>query len=48
MLDAVMHYLGRSGTALADASMTTIRWVFGLLHQSVNVMANQAINLVTR
>lgn len=48
MLNAVMHYLGRSGTALADASMTTIRWVFGLLHQSVNVMANQAINLVTR
>jgi len=48
MLNAVMHYLGRSGTALADASMTTIRWVFGLLHQSVNVMANQAIKLVAR
>jgi triacylglycerol lipase len=48
MLNAIMAYLGRSAHALADASVATIRWVFGLLHQSVNTMAKQAIQLVGR
>ena len=48
MLNAVMAYLGRSAHVLADASVATIRWVFGLLHQSVNTMAKQAIQLVGR
>lgn len=48
MLNAVMAYLGRSAHVLADASVATIRWVFGLLHQSVNTMAKQAIHLVGR
>lgn len=46
MLNAVMAYLGRAGHKIADASVATIRWVFGLLHQSVNIMAKQAIQLV--
>jgi len=46
MLNAVMAYLGRAGHKIADASVATIRWVFGLLHQSVNTMAKQAIQLV--
>lgn len=46
MLNAVMAYLGRSGQKIADASVATIRWVFGLLHQSVNTMAKQAMQLV--
>lgn len=48
MLNAIMAYLGRSTHALADASVATIRWVFNLLHQSVNAMARQAIQLVGR
>lgn len=48
MLNAIMAYLGRPTHALADASVATIRWVFGLLHQSVNTMAKQAIQLVGR
>ena len=48
MLNAIMAYLGRSTHAVADASVATIRWVFGLLHQSVNTMAKQAIQLVGR
>ena len=48
MLNAIMAYLGRSTHALADASVATIRWVFNLLHQSVNTMAKQAIQLVGR
>jgi hypothetical protein len=46
MLNAVLVYLGRAGHKIADASVATIRWVFGLLHQSVNTMAKQAIQLV--
>ncbi|HEX4916880.1 MAG TPA: lipase, partial [Limnobacter sp.] len=42
MLNAVMAYLGRSVATVADASAATIRWVFGLLHQSINAMARQA------
>ena len=48
LLNAVMAYLGRANTAVKDASMATIRWVFGLLHQSVNTMAMQALQLVGR
>lgn len=48
MLNAIMAYLGRSTHALADASVVTIRWVFNLLHLSVNTMAKQAIQLVGR
>jgi hypothetical protein len=48
VLNAVMVYLGRTTYALADASVASIRWVFGLLHQSVNAMARQAIQLVGR
>jgi hypothetical protein len=48
MLNAIMVYLGRSTYALADASVVTIRWVFNLLHLSVNTMAKQAIQLVGR
>lgn len=48
MLNAIMAYLGRSTYALADASVATIRWVFGLLHQSVTTMAKQAIQLAGR
>ena len=48
MLNAIMAYLGRPTHALADASVATIRWVFGLLYQSVNTMAKQAIQLVGR
>ena len=48
MLNAVMAYLGRVGHNIANASVATIRWVFGLLHQSVNTMAKQAIQLVGR
>jgi triacylglycerol lipase len=48
MLNAIMAYLGRPTHAVADASVATIRWVFGLLHQSVNTMAKQAIQLVGR
>lgn len=48
MLNCVMAYLGRAGHKIADASVATIRWVFGLLHQSVNIMAKQAIALVGR
>jgi triacylglycerol lipase len=48
VLNAVMVYLGRTTHALADASVASIRWVFGLLHQSVNAMARQAIQLVGR
>lgn len=48
MLNAIMAYLGRSTHALADASVATIRWVFNLLHLSVNTMAKQAIQLVGR
>ena len=48
MLNAIMAYLGRSTYALADASVVTIRWVFNLLHLSVNTMAKQAIQLVGR
>ncbi|MEQ9107781.1 MAG: lipase [Limnobacter sp.] len=48
LLNAVMAYLGRANTAVKDASMATIRWVFGLLYQSVNAMARQAIQLVGR
>ena len=48
MLNAIMAYLGRSTHALADASVATIRWVFNLLHHSVNTMAKQAIQLVGR
>lgn len=46
MLNAVMAYLGRSTTAVMGASVTTIRWVFGLLHASVTTMAKQALHLV--
>lgn len=48
LLNAVMAYLGRSTQTMADASVATIRWVFGLLHQSVNAMAMQAIQMVGR
>lgn len=48
MLNAIMAYLGRATYTVADASVATIRWVFGLLHQSVNAMAKQAIQLVGR
>ena len=48
MLNAIMAYLGRSTYVLADASAATIRWVFGLLYQSVTAMAKQAIQLVGR
>ncbi|WP_370264142.1 lipase [Limnobacter sp.] len=48
MLGAVMAYLGRSAVVLADASAATIRWVFGLLHQSVTTMARQALQLLAR
>ncbi len=48
MLNAIMAYLGRSTHVLADASVATIRWVFNLLHLSVNTMAKQAIQLVGR
>jgi len=48
LLDAVMAYLGRAGQRVADTSVATIRWVFGLLHLSVNTMARQAIQLVGR
>jgi triacylglycerol lipase len=48
MLNAIMAYLGRSTYALADASVATIRWVFNLLHLSVNTMAKQAIQMVGR
>lgn len=48
LLNAVMAYLGRVNTAVQDASVATIRWVFGLLHQSVNAMAMQAVQLVGR
>ncbi|WP_138515893.1 lipase family protein [Limnobacter alexandrii] len=48
MLNAIMAYLGRATHTVADASVATIRWVFGLLHQSVNTMAKQAIQLVGR
>ena len=48
MLNAIMAFLGRSTHALADASVATIRWVFNLLHLSVNTMAKQAIQLVGR
>jgi triacylglycerol lipase len=47
VLNAVMAYLGRTAMSVADATMTTIRWVFGLLHASVTSMAIQAVNLVT-
>ena len=46
LLDAVMAYLGRAGQRVADTSVATLRWVFGLLHLSVNTMARQAIQLV--
>ncbi|HEX4880577.1 MAG TPA: lipase [Limnobacter sp.] len=48
MLNAVMAYLGRSVVVVVDASASTIRWVFGLLHQSVNAMAKQAIQMLGR
>ncbi|WP_205882444.1 lipase family protein [Limnobacter profundi] len=48
MLNAVMAYLGRATHTVADASVVTIRWVFNLLHLSVNTMAKQAIQLVGR
>jgi triacylglycerol lipase len=48
LLNAVMAYLGRVNTAVQDASVATIRWVFGLLHLSVNTMAKQAIKMVGR
>ncbi len=48
MLNAIMAYLGRATHTVVDASVATIRWVFGLLHQSVNTMAKQAIQLVGR
>ncbi|MEH6998107.1 MAG: lipase [Limnobacter sp.] len=47
MLNAIMAYLGRSTHVLADASVATIRWVFNLLHLSVNTMAKQAIQMVS-
>ncbi|HEX4855489.1 MAG TPA: lipase [Limnobacter sp.] len=46
VLNAVMAYLGRTTHQLADASVTTIRWVFGLLNQSVTTMAGEAIRMV--
>ncbi len=46
MLNAIMAYLGRSTYALLMTSVATIRWVFNLLHQSINTMAKQAIQLV--
>jgi triacylglycerol lipase len=36
------------GHSLADASVATIRWVFNLLHLSVNTMAKRAIQMVGR
>ena len=48
VLNAIMAYLGRATNTVADASMASIRWVFGLLQQSVNTMARQAIELVGR
>lgn len=47
MLNAIMAYLGRSTYAVANASVATIRWVFNLLHLSVNTMAKQAIQMVS-
>jgi len=48
LLNAIMAYLGRVNTAVQDASVATIRWVFGLLHLSVNTMTKQAIQMVGR
>lgn len=48
VLNAVMAYLGRSTVAITEASVATIRWVFGLLHASVSTMAKQAIQMVGR
>ncbi|HEX4879165.1 MAG TPA: lipase [Limnobacter sp.] len=48
ILNLVMRYLGRAAMAVKDASMLTIRWVFGLLHQSVNTMAKMALAMVGR
>jgi hypothetical protein len=41
-----MAFLRRAGQRVADTSVAIIRWVFGLLHLSVNTMARQAIQLV--
>lgn len=48
MMNAVMAYLGRTALAMADATVSTIRWVFNLLHLSLTTMAKQAITLVAR
>ncbi|HEX4844441.1 MAG TPA: lipase, partial [Limnobacter sp.] len=48
ILKLVMSYLGRAGTTLVDASVMTIRWVFGLLHQSIHTMASMALGMIGR
>ncbi|WP_370261984.1 lipase [Limnobacter sp.] len=48
ILNLVMSYLGQRGQGVADASMLTIRWVFGMLHRSVSTMAKMALSMVAR
>ncbi len=48
LLNAVMVYLGRAANSVVDATVATIRWVFGLLMQSVNTMAKMALDALAR
>ena len=48
LLNAVMAYLGRAANSVVDATVATIRWVFGLLMQSVNTMAKMALDALAR
>lgn len=48
VLNAVMAYLGRAANSVKDATVATVRWVFGLLLQSVNTMAKMSLELVGR
>ncbi len=48
LLNAVMAYLGRAANSVVDATVATIRWVFGLLMQSVNTMAKMALDALSR
>ena len=48
LLNAVMAYLGRAANSVKDATVATVRWVFGLLLQSVNTMAKMALELAGR
>jgi triacylglycerol lipase len=48
LLNAVMAYLGRGAGSVVDATVATIRWVFGLLLQSVSTMAKMALDVLGR